>query len=337
MIRRIALALLVSAAAATPILAQTPVLDPAQIQALRDAFANGQRPDVSDPRVQQLIQTFAAQARAGNFDQLRAQARAAISQIQSAAPLPPPDGQVPSPPPADGQGFGPGRLGRGGFGGGRGLGPQVAVVAPVRPAGPPPSPADALVMGRLQGSISAVFNPGAKTASLKLIETDDHGVEGLRTLKPGGVYRDGWRLGSVTATQAALHKGRAVLRVDITRGWPAQAAAIQPAVLIQPVTPNPGPGRGGFGGPAGSGARRGPNGAGTGGRGPNGASPQAAAPGLGLSNARVGGSPPPPPTAQSLQSPNNSTVNIVNNPDGSRTMTTNVGGRTMVMTLPAGG
>jgi hypothetical protein len=242
----------------------------------------------------------------------------------------------------DGQGFG-GR-GRGQFGaqaqGGTGAAvPAQASVSSVpalpnppvalqgrgpvaRPAGPPAPPADALVMRSLQGSISAVFDPGAKAARIKLIETDDHGVEGLRTLKPGDLYRDGWRLGAVTATEATLRKGKGILHVDITRGWPAQPAPIQPAVLVQPITPagpaNGGRGGapGGFAGPAG---RRGPGPA------------PAAAPGLGLSNARVGGS---PPAAQGLQGPN-SVISVRANPDGSRTMTTNVNGRTMVVTLPA--
>jgi hypothetical protein len=176
-------------------------------------------------------------------------------------------------------------------------------------------------MRSLQGSISAVFDPGAKSARIKLIETDDHGVEGLRTLKPGDLYRDGWRLSAVTATEATLRKGKSLLHVDITRGWPAPSP-IQPAVLVQPIVP-----------PTPAGGRRGP--AVAPGRGVT-----PAAPGLGLSNARAGGSPPAPARpgvapSMTIQSPNGP-ISIQTNPDGSRTMTTNVNGQRMVMTIQPG-
>jgi hypothetical protein len=196
---------------------------------------------------------------------------------------------------------------------------QGRAIAPRPPVGPPPAPDDAMVMRKLQGSISAVFDPGAKTARVKLIETDDHGVEGVRMLKPGEIYRDGWRLGAVTATQATLRKGRSVLHVDFTRGWPAP---IQPAVLVQPVAP--------VLAVAPPGGRRGPsNLAPVAGRGPTPANPA-----LGLSNARAGGSPPPPPRVgyQSLQGPNGP-ISIQTNADGSRTVTTTINGQVVTTTL----
>ncbi len=152
------------------------------------------------------------------------------------------------------------RQGFGGQGGGRGFNrfgggpanpqtPQTVAPTPPSPAlaaqgrgpgplpvAPPALPADVQTMRALQGSISAVFNPGAKSARIKLIETDDHGVEGLRTLKPGDLYRDGWRLSAVTATEATLRKGKSLLHVNFSRGWPAPAP-IQPAVLVQPIVP----------------------------------------------------------------------------------------------------
>jgi hypothetical protein len=188
-------------------------------------------------------------------------------------------------------------------------------------------PADALLMRSLQSSVSAVFDPGTKTARIKLIETDAHGVEGLRTLKTGDLYRDGWRLNAVTATEATLRKGKSILHVNFSRGWTTRPALIQPAVLVQPIPPaGPSNSLRGLSALAG---RRGQ---------PAGLAGRAAAPGMGLSNARVGGSPPPPPgppIVSTFQGPAGP-LSIQLNPDGSRTVTSSVNGRNIVLNVPAG-
>jgi hypothetical protein len=233
-----------------------------------------------------------------------------------------PDPAVQAPAPADGQaednggrrGFG-GRRGRfrdGGDGGfpdggfqrrrGRfradgpadGLVPEIALIEPSppsKPIGPPPAPADSGLMRDFQGSVSAVFNPGSKAARVKLIETDSHGVEGLRYLKPGQVYRNGWRLGPVSAREAVLRRGKQVLHVDITQGWTVRPAPIQQIALAQPLPAAPGRGPGP---PIPAPSFRRPGGPGF-----NAPTRTPAAPatngGLGLSNARTAG---PPQTVQ---------------------------------------
>ncbi len=111
-----------------------------------------------------------------------------------------------------------------------------------RPSGPPPAARRRqLVMRDLTGSVSAVFDPGAKTARLKLVETDSHGVEGLRYLKAGEVYKR--RLAApwpVTATQAVLRKGQQTLHVDLTRGWNARPPSAPP-IFSRGLQPRPRP------------------------------------------------------------------------------------------------
>jgi hypothetical protein len=50
-----------------------------------------------------------------------------------------------------------------------------------------------------------------------LIE-DEHGVDGLRVLRVGDEYRDGWKLTALTAREATLARKKDTQVVDITRG-----------------------------------------------------------------------------------------------------------------------
>lgn len=92
--------------------------------------------------------------------------------------------------------------------------PEATVQAPPPP--PPPPPDIAVVF---RGAVAAVVRDGASFAVLLARSPEMEG--GSRYLRPGEMFRDGWRLTALSSGEAVLQNGERTRRVSFY-GAPAQ-------------------------------------------------------------------------------------------------------------------